>query len=56
MKKKSIKETDYQKYYRQLILKKIGVVGQKKIFEVLNKIKISSKIKLTIDVDPINFS
>ena len=33
MKKKSIKETDYQKYYRQLILKKIGVVGQKKIFD-----------------------
>ena len=29
---------------------------QKKIFEVLNKLKISSKIKLTIDVDPINFS
>ena len=31
MKKNSIKESDYQKYYRQLILKKIGVVGQKKI-------------------------
>ena len=32
MKKASIKSEDYQKYYRQLILKKIGVVGQKKIF------------------------
>ncbi len=33
MKKNSIKETDYQRYYRQLILKKIGVIGQKKIFK-----------------------
>jgi len=32
MKKASIKSEDYQKYYRQLILKKIGIVGQKKIF------------------------
>ncbi len=32
MKKASIKSEDYQKYYRQLILKKIGVPGQKKIF------------------------
>ena len=32
MKKKSIKNEDYRKYYRQLILKKIGVSGQKKIF------------------------
>ena len=33
MKKASIKSEDYQKYYRQLILKKIGVSGQKKIFK-----------------------
>ena len=33
MKKKSIKSEYYKKYYRQLILKKIGIVGQKKIFE-----------------------
>ena len=32
MKKASIKSEDYQKYYRQLILKKIGISGQKKIF------------------------
>ncbi len=29
---------------------------QKKISKVLNKLKISPKIKLTVDVDPINFS
>ena len=29
---------------------------QKKIFKVLNGLKISSKIKLTVDVDPINFA
>ncbi len=32
MKKASIRSEDYQKYYRQLILKKIGILGQKKIF------------------------
>ena len=29
---------------------------QKKILKVLNGLKISSKIKLTVDVDPINFA
>ena len=29
---------------------------QKKITNVLNGLKISSKIKLTVDVDPINFA
>jgi len=29
---------------------------QKKIANMLNKLKISSKIKLTVDVDPINFA
>ena len=33
MKKNSIKSEEYEKYYRQLILKKIGVSGQKKIFK-----------------------
>ncbi len=33
MKKASIKSENYQKYYRQLILKKIGISGQKKIFK-----------------------
>ena len=32
MKKVSIKSQDYNRYYKQLILKKIGVVGQKKTF------------------------
>ena len=31
MKKISIKGEDYQKYYKQIILKKIGIIGQKKI-------------------------
>ena len=31
MRKISIKSEDYQKYYKQLILKKIGIIGQKKI-------------------------
>ena len=29
---------------------------QTKIIKVLNKLKISSKIKLTVDVDPVNFA
>ena len=33
MKKNSIKNSDFQKYYRQLVLKKIGIVGQKRIFK-----------------------
>ena len=31
-------------------------IAQKKIANVLNRLKISSKIKLTVDVDPINFA
>ena len=33
MKKRLIKSEDFKKYYNQLILKKIGVSGQKKIFQ-----------------------
>ena len=33
MKKVSIKSEEYEKYYKQLILKKIGLNGQKKIFK-----------------------
>lgn len=33
MKNSSIKSEDYQKYYNQLILKKIGIIGQKRIFK-----------------------
>ena len=31
-------------------------IMQKKISNILNSLKISSKIKLTVDVDPINFA
>ena len=31
-------------------------IMQKKIMKVLNRLKISSKIKLTVDVDPVNFT
>ena len=33
-----------------------GVLVQKKITKLLNTLKISSKIKLTVDVDPVNFA
>ncbi|MDC1212426.1 primosomal protein N' [Pelagibacteraceae bacterium] len=33
-----------------------GILVQKKITKLLNSLKISSKIKLTVDVDPVNFS
>ena len=32
-----------------------GILVQKKITKLLNNLKISSKIKLTVDVDPVNF-
>ena len=41
---------------RLLIRFDSGLMMQKKINEVLNRLKISSKIKLTVDVDPINFA
>ena len=40
---------------RLLIRFDCGIFMQKKIIRVLNGLKISSKIKLTVDVDPINF-
>ena len=40
---------------RLLIRVKSGVLVQKKITNLLNSLKISSKIKLTVDVDPVNF-
>ena len=33
MKKPSIEAKDFKRYYRQLILKKIGISGQKKILK-----------------------
>ena len=47
-------------YFARLNILKVGQVisgeMQKKIAKALNKLKISSKIKLTVDVDPINFA
>ena len=45
------------KYRTRLLLRsKNAIFMQKKLFKILNKLKISSKIKLTVDVDPINFT
>jgi primosomal protein N' (replication factor Y) (superfamily II helicase) len=41
---------------RLLLRSRSGVIIQKKITNLLNSLKISSKIKLTVDVDPVNFS
>ena len=46
-----------QKYRCRLLLRsKKNILIQKKLAKILKKIKISSGIKLTVDVDPINFS
>jgi primosomal protein N' (replication factor Y) len=46
-----------KKFRSRLLLRfKSGVMVQKKITNLLNSLKISSKIKLTVDVDPVNFS
>ena len=44
--------------YRTRLLLKFNnhSLMQKRILKVINKLKISSKIKLTVDVDPINFA
>jgi primosomal protein N' (replication factor Y) (superfamily II helicase) len=45
------------KFRSRLLLRlSSGVLVQKKITNLLNSLKISSKIKLTVDVDPVNFS
>ena len=45
-----------KKFRSRLLLRfKSGVLVQKKITKLLNSLKISSKIKLTVDVDPVNF-
>ena len=41
---------------RLLIRFKDQILMQKKITKLLNNLKISSKIKLTVDVDPVNFA
>ena len=47
-----------RKYYRSRLLIRFSIqtLMQKKITNLLNKLKISSKIKLTVDVDPVNFA
>ena len=46
-----------KKFRSRLLLRfSSGVLVQKKIANLLNSLKISSKIKLTVDVDPVNFS
>ena len=46
-----------KKFRTRLLLRfKSGFMIQKKITNLLNSLKISSKIKLTVDVDPVNFS
>ena len=47
-----------KKKFRSRLLVKFSnrFLMQKKITNVLNRLKISSKIKLTVDVDPINFA
>ena len=46
-----------KKFRSRLLLRlRNGVMVQKEITNLLNSLKISSKIKLTVDVDPINFS
>jgi primosomal protein N' (replication factor Y) (superfamily II helicase) len=45
-----------KKFRSRLLLRyNSGVLVQKKITKLLNSLKISSKIKLTVDVDPVNF-
>ena len=41
---------------RLLLKSKSSVLGQKKLIKTLDGLKISTKIKLTVDVDPINFT
>ena len=47
-----------KKSFRSRLLIKFSnqTLMQKKISYLLNKLQISSKIKLTVDVDPVNFA
>ncbi len=47
-----------KKYFRSRLLIKLNsqILMQKKIANVLNRLKISPKIKLRVDVDPMNFA
>ena len=46
-----------KKFRSRLLLRfSSGISAQKKLINLLDSLKISSKIKLTVDVDPVNFS
>ena len=46
-----------KKYRTRLLLRfKNSELLQKKVANLLENLKISSKIKLTVDVDPVNFT
>ena len=47
-----------KKKFRSRLLVRFSkrIFPQKKIINLLNNLKISSKIKLTVDVDPVNFA
>ena len=46
-----------KKYRTRLLLRSLGSsLIQKKVGKILENLRISKKIKLTVDVDPINFS
>ena len=47
-----------RKYYRTRLLLRFNskLLLQKRLKKLLNTLKISSKIKLTVDVDPVNFA
>ena len=45
-----------KKYRSRLLIRfKENILKQKQISSLLNNLKISNKIKLTVDVDPVNF-
>ena len=45
------------KYRTRLLLRsKANILIQRNVSKILKKINISKKIKLTVDVDPLNFS
>ncbi len=46
-----------KKFRSRLLLRfKSSQLAQKKIANIIENLKISSKIKLTVDVDPVNFT
>ena len=54
----TMKVLEYQKKFRSRLLIRFNEksLKQKMVSNLLNSLKISSKIKLTVDVDPVNFA